>query len=49
MQKPTKIIKPIVTKNARTKGSPSSMKPTKASTAKNTIAPWAKLKVEEAL
>ena len=39
VQKPTRPIKRIVTIKARKNGSPSSIKPTKASTAKKTIAP----------
>ena len=47
--KPTSTISPIVTKKAKKKGRPSSIKPTKDNTAKKTIAPCAKLKVAEAL
>ena len=46
---PTSTIRPTVTGSAAQNGSPSSMKPTKDSTAKNTIAPCAKLNTDEAL
>ena len=46
---PTRIISPTVTGSAAQNGSPSSMKPTNDSTAKNTIAPCAKLNTDEAL
>ena len=46
---PTSTISPTVTGSAAQNGRPSSMKPTKDRTAKNTIAPCAKLNTDEAL
>ena len=46
---PTTTISATVTGRASQKFRPSSIKPTKDKTAKNTIAPWAKLNTPEAL
>ena len=46
---PTRTMSPTATGSAAQNGRPSSMKPTKDRTAKNTIAPCAKLNTDEAL
>ena len=46
---PTSTITPMATGSAAQNGNPFSMKPTKVRTAKNTIAPCAKLNTDEAL